>query len=270
MNTLFEKLKRSFKYYYYGQKNEWHFPSNIAHLSGGKMANGSYEPDVSKKIVEILESGDTFIDVGANVGYFSKIASKKVGPKGKIYAFEVELENYYALTKNINGHSNINALHLAISNDNSFVKVNHSSHSNCHSIVDTDNLLDGKKFSIPTITLDHFWETYLQKRPIQLIKIDVEGAELMVLEGMDHLLTENIINTIIIEFCPRIIQNAGYNIAGLYEKIATNYTISIIDKEYKSIIENGIIKSIADLEAVTNQLLKKEDTININWLCNKV
>jgi predicted methyltransferase len=129
MKSLFKKLKRSTRYYYYSQKNGWYFPSNMAHISGGKMANNTYEPDVSKKITEILEQGSIFIDVGANVGYFSRLASGEVGTNGNVYAFEIDSENYYALLQNIDTYSNIYSLNLAISNEDAFIKVNHSSHS---------------------------------------------------------------------------------------------------------------------------------------------
>src|SRR5699024_4005715 len=131
---------------------------NIAHLSGGKMAQGSYEPAVSATITDYLQKGDSFIDIGANVGYFSRLAAitdylqkgdsfidiganvgyfsrlaaNEVGVVVIVYAFEIEFDNYCALTQNIKDYSNIHGFHLAISDDNSFVNVNYSSHSACH------------------------------------------------------------------------------------------------------------------------------------------
>jgi FkbM family methyltransferase len=269
MNTLFEKIKRSLRYYYYGQKNGWTFPHNIAHLSGGKMAKGSYEPTVCQKLIQTLKPGATFIDIGANIGYFSKLASEAVGKQGNVYAFEIELDNYYALHQNVAYYSNIHVLHLGISNDNSFAKVNHSSHSANHSMVDTNNHLDGDKFSVPTITLDHFWKTYLQKEPIELVKIDVEGAELMVLNGMDDVLSENMIATLIIELYPDIIQNAGFEASNLFRKLTEIFSISIIDEEYRSLLTNPTIDSLTDFEMICNHLESENKADHINLLCHQ-
>jgi FkbM family methyltransferase len=270
MNTLFEKIKRSFRYYYYGRKNGWAFSPNIAHLSGGKMAKENYEPNVSQKLAQILKPGATFIDVGANIGYFTKLAAEAVGKRGNVYAFEIELDNYYALHQNVNNYSNTHVLHLGISNNNSFATVNHSSHSANHSMVHTKNHLDGKKFSVATITLDHFWKIYLQKAPIQLIKIDVEGAELMVLNGMDDILSENMIAAMIIELYPDIIQNAGFETSDLFRILAKNFYISIIDEEYRSLVTNPAIASLDDFQAISNHLITQERyTDHINLLCQQ-
>ena len=269
MNIIFEKFKRSLRYYYYGKKNGWHFPSDIAHISGGKMAQGSYEPSITQTVKENLKSGDIFIDVGANIGYFSRLASDIVGPAGNVYSFEVDIENYYALLKNINDHLNVNALHLAVADTNSFRTVYHSTHSACHSLLNTKNHLDGKQFSIPTTTIDNFWETYLQRKPIQLIKIDVEGAELMLLDGMDKIMNENKINTMILEFVPEIIKNVDITIERLYEKMASHFTITIIESEHKSIFKNRIINDFSELKTLSKYLLESKKANTVNLLCTR-
>lgn len=266
MTTLLEKVRRSYRYYYYSQKNNWHFPSNIAHLSGGQMACGSYEPAVSQEIIRNLEEGSTFLDVGANVGYFSRLASEVVGSHGAVYAFEVDYENYFALSKNVMNHPNIFALHFAISDRNSFTNLNCSSHSACHSLVDTDNLLDGGQYTVPTITLDHFWKTYLNSEPIRLLKVDVEGAEPMVLNGMDTLLEQNMIETIIIEFCPAIIKNAGFGITDFYNKLTPHFALSVIDEEGNPLSGRASIRSAADLKKISGHLLNDGIAVNINLI----
>jgi FkbM family methyltransferase len=266
MNTLIEKLRRSTRYYYYRRKNQWIFPSNISHLAGGKMAHGSYEPRVSKILAENLKPGDTFVDVGANVGFFSRLASEIVGQEGAVYAFEADIANYDALFRNTNQYSNINPLHFAISDDNSFDNMNHSTHAACHSLVDTDNNLDGTQFFVPTMTLDHFWKHFLDKKMINVLKVDVEGAEIMVLKGMKNLVAENSIETLIIEFFPMIMKNAGFDESKFYRAIAANFSIHIIDPKYRYLVKDGTIDSISKLNNISNKLLE-EDAVNINLLC---
>jgi tRNA A58 N-methylase Trm61 len=63
--------------------------------------NGDYEPHVVEAIQKRLKSGNTFIDIGANLGFISLIASSLVGPSGKVIAFEPVTETYNFCMKNI-------------------------------------------------------------------------------------------------------------------------------------------------------------------------
>lgn len=269
MKQLFKRVKASFRYYYYKQKNDWHFPSNMAHSTGSRIAAGTYEPRVSEVMAAHLEEDSIFIDVGANVGYFSNLAAGIVAGKGAVYAFEPDFENYYALTKNILDHTNVYALNMALSDDTSFALMNHSSHSSCHSMVSTGNYLDGVQFPVPTLTLDRFWETYLHKQRVGLLKVDVEGAELKVLEGMEKLISEKMVNTMIIEFCPAIIRNAGFEVDDFYMALAPHFSISVIDESYRQLLDNGRVYSLSDFNRIADTLLEKEEALNINLLCEQ-
>lgn len=269
MPTLFEKLRRTY-FYNTAQRKGWSFPSNMAHLTGANIATGNYEPEVSKIIVKHLNDGDIFLDVGANIGYFSRLASDVIGKDGCVYSFEADYENYHALTQNISCCTNINVMNCALSDNNSFAEMNHSSHSSCHSLLNTNNYLDGATFSVPTMTLDHFWKTYLDQKPINLLKIDVEGAELKVLKGMDKLLSNKMVDKLSVEFCPAIMQNAGLNISDFYVELSDKFTISIIDKKYQSVVNNGLISSNNDFQKITQELLHADDVVNINLFCKKI
>ena len=269
MNTPFEKIKRTVSYHYFRLKNGWHFPPNIAHLSGSKMAKGTYEPEVTDIIKNCLTSGSVFIDVGANVGYFAREAAGMVKSEGRVYAFEVEYDNYYSLCKNTAFLNNVIPLHFAVSNQATFLYVNHSSHSACHSLVQTENHLDGSKFMVPAITIDDFWRQYLGKQAIDLIKIDVEGAELLVLEGMSRVLYENKIQKMIIEYCPRVLNNSGQDTHEIYNVLSKDFSLSIIEKEYKNLQKSGTIAGIKEFQKISGYLLELEDAVNINLLCEK-
>lgn len=269
MENVFKRLQASLRYYYYKQKNDWHFPSNMAHSTGSRIAAGSYEPRVSEVIADHLEEESIFIDVGANVGYFANLAAHLVDVKGAVYAFEPDFENYYALTQNILDHSNAYALNMALSDDISFALMNHSSHSSCHSMVSTGNYLDGVQFPVATLTLDRFWENYLNKQLVGLLKVDVEGAELKVLKGMKKLISEKMVSTMIIEFCPAIIRNAGLEIDDFYTALAPHFSISIIDESYRPLLDNGRVGSLSDFQLLADTLLEEGQALNINLLCKQ-
>lgn len=269
MASIIEKSRRSIRYHYYRRKNEWIFPSNMSHLSGGEIGQGIYEPEVSEILRENLREGNVFVDIGANVGYFSRLASGIVGTSGAVYAVEADIENYCALTKNADEYSNIYTAHAAISDNNGFANMNHSTHAACHSLVNTRNRLDGSQMSVFTMTLDHFWTNYLDKIEINFLKIDVEGAEIMVLKGMENILSENAVDTLTIELCPKILKNADFNASDMYEMLSAHFSIDVIGQKYRALSGGGHIDSLTAFEKMSNILADEEGAVNINLLCQR-
>ena len=270
MNTPFEKINRTWSYLYFRLKKDWFFPPNISYLSAVKMAKGTYEPEVTNILNRYLNKDSIFVDVGANIGYFTKIAANITKPAGRVYAFELEYDNYHALCRNTASLSNVMPMHFAVADKVMFMEVNHSSHSACHSIVQTDNHLDGTKFTVPTVTIDHFWTQYLNQQTIDLIKIDVEGAELHVLEGMSRILSENKIERMVIEYCPMILRNSGQDPQKIYRVLDNKFSLSILEKDYRKLQKGRRIEGPAEFYKITNHLLESEDTVNINLLCEKL
>lgn len=267
MASLFEKLKRTLDHYFLRLTTDWTFPSNVAYLTANKMARGNYEPQVSRLIADYLTNGDIFLDVGANIGYFSRLAHDVVGKNGKVYAFEAEHNNFSALTKNTKSCVNVIPVNLAASDKNSFINVKHSSHSSCHSILDTDIYLDGTEFRVPAITIDHFWYHFLEKKHIRLIKLDVEGAELLVLNGMQNVLDQKSVDILIIEFCPRLIVNAGFKPENFYNKLSPYFSISIIENEYRNEVTYRQLKNLSEFNSFSDHLLNSDDVQYSNLLC---
>jgi len=163
------------------------------------ISYGIYEPTETKWLYEILKSGMTFIDVGANIGYYSLLASSLVGSSGKVYSFDPSPYAYERLCQTIklNNITNIHAYNLGLSDHPENVElalreIQVHSPSFC-----TDNLKTKLGIS-KLITLDSFAEENDIKF-IDMIKIDVEGYEPNVIKGMTKLLNENKVNRIMIE-----------------------------------------------------------------------
>src|SRR5689334_17792000 len=85
-------------------------------LSRALYVSGTYEPNTLCVVQALLRPGDCFIDVGANVGLFSLVASRWVGPAGHVYSFEPSAREYEALRDNLrrNGLSEETAFRLAV------------------------------------------------------------------------------------------------------------------------------------------------------------
>ena len=139
------------------------------------------EEYVEDLIIHNLEEGDTFIDVGANVGYYTLLSSKLVGPEGRVVSIEPVPETFKTLLKNIkiNRASNIIAAPKAAWNYSTKLKIYIPRKCYGFASVVRGSLKDEVNI-VDAIPLDDILKGYTK---IKLIKIDVEGAELQVLEG---------------------------------------------------------------------------------------
>jgi len=145
-----------------------------------------HEPLVSSIIIKSLREGDVFIDIGAYIGYYSLLAREVVGVSGKVIAFEPHPENYKKLVRNIhlNAYTNIVPENIAISDKRERLKLFLGINPSTHSIIERspNNVSSDEFFEVEAISLDE----YLDGRNIvpNVIKMDVEGAELKILSGM--------------------------------------------------------------------------------------
>jgi FkbM family methyltransferase len=149
---------------------------------------GLYENQKINLFKRILKPNMTIIDVGAHRGYFSFISAKLIHDKGKIYAIEPDPENYSWLKKglSVNNYKIIEPIQLAFSNKSGFLKLFKGDKSGHHSL--TEDMGYGST-SIKVQRLDDFInENNIEK--VDLIKIDVEGADIEVIEGAEKILNQ--------------------------------------------------------------------------------
>ncbi|SHL06286.1 FkbM family methyltransferase [Rhodothermus profundi] len=149
-------------------------------------ALGTADLEEQKVLAAWLRCGQVFYDIGANVGFFSVLAAKLVGPTGKVYAFEPFLQNIEAIRKNaaLNSFEEIIEIwHGAVSNRSGSGKLVLCESSDRFRLEDT--AVNAPSITVPLYTID---ELVLKGRlrPPDLVKIDVEGHELQVLQGMEE------------------------------------------------------------------------------------
>jgi FkbM family methyltransferase len=155
-------------------------------LQIGLRASGRMEPRTIALFERILQPGDVYVDVGAHVGYHSLVAARLVGAGGRIFSIDPQPYNCAKILSNakLNGFTNITVVAAAVDEADGFTSLkNQSRHDKARLTLGGPGVNDDELvFVVPRITLRWLIETY-GLRPVNLLKIDVEGFELEVLKG---------------------------------------------------------------------------------------
>ena len=155
---------------------------------------GYYEKNETDYWLKRSKNAKIIVDIGANVGYYSLIASKNVQRnKGRIYAFEPVSKTFSRLSENIllNKIDCISHYQKAVSNENSSIKINVGNDQNWGmSSINFHEHLSSETEIISCETLDNFCKS-ANIAQVDLIKIDVEGAEYNVLKGMQKTIEDH-------------------------------------------------------------------------------
>jgi FkbM family methyltransferase len=167
---------------------------------------GMLERSEMSLVREMVKPGMTVVDVGANVGLYTLEFARQVGKDGKVYAFEPSPGEYATLHKNVlaNGYHNVTLVRKACSDKNGSATfyLNEGNRG--------DNRLydskDGRKsVTVETVRLDG----YLAGRKIDIIKMDIQGAELLALKGMRKTIEANKSIVLLCEFEPSLLRACG-------------------------------------------------------------
>lgn len=172
---------------------------SMADIEGRMLAtSGLWEPQTLALLRQMLEPGDVFVDLGANIGFFSLFASKLVGPTGRVYAVEPAPETYRALVENLerNGVANVVAKQVAagaVRGEAVLRDVRGQYLRGAASIMrGPEEFTDETAW--PPVTVSVAPVTQIVDSGdlgrVRLIKIDVEGAEVDVLTGLEDVFVD--------------------------------------------------------------------------------
>jgi FkbM family methyltransferase len=180
--------------------------------------SGTWEPQTSKLLASLIQPGDVVIDIGANIGYFTLLASTNVGPSGKVLAFEPIPSIRRDLERNLslNRVNNVEVYPIALSHMAGTTTI----HEN-KGLSSVRPIGDAKgTFVVETAPLDALLEDDL---PVRVVKIDVEGAEGAVVEGMWRCIQKHKPD-LVMEVTDGFLKELGYSAARLCGRlIETGY-----------------------------------------------
>jgi FkbM family methyltransferase len=195
-------------------------------MSPWLLLDGVWEPDVTEWFRSTLKPGMTFIDIGANVGYFSVLAAFLVGWGGRVIAFEAMPATYELLAKNVivNWMTTFStAENVALYSDSRrlkfYIRKYYHGNSSLAGISHEEGRLydDIEEIEVEAISLDE----YLCKNPARpdVIKVDVEGSELQVFKGARQTLASNPDVIVMCEWSQDQIRTAKDDPAELVEEL---------------------------------------------------
>ena len=187
-----------------------------------KLIFDGFENEELDFVERFLTSGDTFFDIGANIGLFSLIASRKVSQSGKIFAFEPSPKTFARLIENfeINAIENKFVFNIGLSDKVDTLKLNisESGYDAWNSFAGSEDVKFNKVHDVDVNTLDNIVALY-DIDNIDLIKLDVEGWEKFVLHGGEKTL-KTFSPVIMVEFTESNTFSAGYQVQELYDILA--------------------------------------------------
>jgi FkbM family methyltransferase len=148
-------------------------------IGRGILVTGVFDPLVFDPIAEALARGGNFLDIGANVGYYSVLAAHILDGRGCVHAFEVDSRPLQCLRRNASsiGKGGIVVHELAVGAVSGVARLSQSNESGHTRVTQSD-----KGSTVPMITIDE-WRRAQGVRDIRAIKIDIEGGEYAALLG---------------------------------------------------------------------------------------
>ena len=172
-----------------------------------------YEGLVTRVIAEKIRPGDTVLDIGANIGYYTLLLARSVGPRGMVYAFEPDPANMSLLRQNVtrNGYENVVLVEKAVTDRDQTLRLYRAvENSGDHQTYASAANAARTSIEVEAVALDSFFET---TPTVALIKMDIQGAESGAVRGMKTLLQANPAVTVVTEVWPWGLANAGSSAA---------------------------------------------------------
>lgn len=227
------------------------------------FSKDEYEKATTDAVMRLIKPGMNVINIGANIGYFTLLIARQVGPYGKVFAFEPSSSTAKFIQKNVdaNGYKNVEVHVKAVSNKRGKADfwIGGSSTHSFLSEMKTQSYPQLTKVEVETTTIDDFLGEKNIK--IDFIMMDAEGSEKYILEGMSKTLKNNPDMEIITEYNPytlKLAETDGTSFLNLIENLDFSiYIIDEIDNKIKPITKEQILEKII-YPNLTNLYLTKK------------
>jgi FkbM family methyltransferase len=217
-------------------------------LSREVCFTGLYEPPATRVFQRHVPPGGTVVDAGANWGYFSLIAAALCGPSGTVVALEPDPRQFDALSRNValNNFNHVRLLRAAAAGSEGRLTLlgyddGEANRGVSRVAAPQDDRLSPRRFDVPAVTIDTVTAPWAA---VDLVKIDVEGAEDLVLDGMQDGLARRRYRAILIELHPGLLQARGVDpescVRRLRDRGYRGWTIDASPAAYRRAIDPAV------------------------------
>lgn len=206
-------------------------------LGAVEMTLGEYEPMTSLILQRGLKPGMVVVDIGAHIGHYTLLSAAAVGRRGQVYSFEPHPANFENLITNIAtvGYSNVSAYPYAVADvEGETLLYADPQDSGVHSIYPRTS--DAEQFRVRVVALAPFLKG-LGVLHVDAVKMDIEGAEPLAVEGMKALIETGRVGVLIVEFAPQNLRRGGREPAEFLRQLkALGLEMYAIDDAVQAII----------------------------------
>lgn len=260
---IFKKIHQNFKPDFIIIQNQKMFLDSKDSLQ--LSLNGIYGEFETEIVKNEIKPNDVVIDIGAHIGYFTLLFAKLVGPEGKVFSFEPEPKNFELLTKNIeiNNYENVITESKIVSDKNKTCTLyTFETSSGANRIYKPNENINVKPIEVDSISLDEYFKNSEFLKRIKFVKIDVEGAELLVLKSMKSIFQNNNNIKLLLEFNPKFLLEIGSKSSDFFNLLhSESFSIFFIDgKNHKLIPLNS--------DTELDPKLFENDVVNL--FCTKI
>jgi len=218
--------------------------------------HGWFEPYETRLVQRLVSPGDTVVDIGANIGYYTLQFARQVGNAGHVYAFEPDPRNFELLQENVwqNGYRNVTLVRAAVADRSGTTRLFlNPDNRGDHRIYDGAD--DRQAIDVDMVSLDDYFADHEGR--FDLVKIDVQGAEAAVFGGMRGILAAGRVGRVLSEFWPRGLKIAGGDArAFLEQRQRQGFAIRVVDEANERLMP-------LDTDALLARLPVEPDT---DWL----
>jgi FkbM family methyltransferase len=226
--------------------------------------DGVYERGTVELVSALLEPGLGFIDVGAHVGQYTLLASHRVTSSGEVHSFEPTPATFALLSNNVRLNDlrnvRVNAIALSDAERSVSLYLSDAAHEGFNSLRPPYQCDSGRTCQVVCTTLDAYVNKNVSR--VDLIKMDVEGAECEVLQGATSLLGSPLRPLILLEFNPGALRAFGKTCGDLAATLAAHYDLFVVEdgvlERYRDVPrEHSVFNVLAIPQSRTRDVLRR-------------
>jgi FkbM family methyltransferase len=213
-------------------------------------------------LIKVVKRDDVVLDIGANIGFYSELLCNLIGPNGEVHAFEPDNLNFSKLSSIKIKYANLFLHREAVSNENGFLTLYTSDVINVENTTYKPEHYKSS-YKVPKVSIDNCFN---QGKKINFIKMDIQGAELDALNGMQRVIGENDELIILMEVWNYGLRNFGTTSMELYNLIRKlHLNIFVIHNNYIKLADKETFSSFRNEERYYyNILLSKKSLTYLN------